>query len=174
MIRVATLVVAVALVTGAGLAATPSVSYAACKNSSCNGDAPGAQGCHPGTARMTSFFNSGLTSIALRRNPGECGGLAHWARLVYDGNHPNPPVRYNFRVQHQLWHEPPIGGVWLTAHTESQTTNGEAGAWNTRMVSGASDAPARYRVCHRRSIRGTDGWGPWNSWWCSEWFYSNV
>jgi hypothetical protein len=172
--RLATLVVTVALVTGVGLAVTPSASYAACRSSACNGEPPGTHGCHPGTARTTNFQWEGRMSISLRRNVDECGGLPHWARLIWDGNHPNPPVRFNFRVEHQIRHILPFETVWTTLNTETQTTNGEAGAWNTRMVAGPADAGARYRVCERSAIESIDGWGPWSSLWCSEWFYSNI
>jgi hypothetical protein len=174
MIRVASLLVAVALATGVGLAVTPTASYAACKSASCNGEPPGTHGCHPGTSRLAYFFISGAMSIHLRRNVNECGGLAHWARLVWDGTaNPNQVQRWNFRVQHQKWVTQPNPG-WLTANTQSTTTDGSRGAWNTRMVAGASGAPARYRVCYRTSSRLIEGWTPWSSWWCSEWVYSNV
>lgn len=167
--RVLAMIAVVVSVTVAGLTVTATrVEAADCLSASCHGKSPSAQGCTPGTVLREIYPATGV-GLSLRKKT-ECG-TARWARLVWDGDGPNPPKRFNSKVERQQYYD---SYGWLFTHSQSHTSRGGLGAFVTPMVATGSNADARHRACVRWShvVGGEPGdyvWSSWSSWHCTSW-----
>jgi hypothetical protein len=160
--RTVALLAVVAMATGAGLVATTTAAYAACKGASCHGEWASTHGCSPGYERKIIFPIPGA-SLSVRSNAGDCGASPHWARLIWDGDSHNPPRRFNFKVERQQEY---AGYGWLVTHSQSRTTTGTVNTFHTKMVA-TNTFNGRYRACVRYSHQLFDGWSPWSGWECT-------